>query len=64
MATSLTYAVFGLDLPSANGDDTLPSPIPVTYVVCTAGTVAWRFADPDYTKRAEPDEILAALGAQ
>jgi len=55
------YAGFGLDLPAANGDDTFRLPIPATYVIRTDGTVAWRFADADYTKRAEPDDVLAAL---
>lgn len=57
------YAGFGLDLPAANGDDTFRLPIPATYVLCTDGTVAWRFADADYTKRGEPDDVLAALEA-
>lgn len=57
------YARFGIDLPAANGDDTFRLPIPATYVIRADGTVAWRFADPDYTKRAEPDDVIAALGA-
>jgi peroxiredoxin len=55
------YLGFGLDLPTANGDDTFRLPIPATYVIRADGTVAWRFADADYTKRAEPDDVLAAL---
>ncbi len=57
------YAGFGLDLPAANGDDTFTLPIPATYVIGVDGTIAWRFADADYTKRAEPDDVLAALAA-
>ena len=57
------YSGFGLDLPAANGDNAFRLPIPATYVLRTDGTVAWRFADPDYTKRAEPDDVLAALAA-
>lgn len=57
------YIGFGLDLPAANGDDTFRLPIPATYVIRADGTVAWRFADPDYTKRAEPADVLAALRA-
>jgi peroxiredoxin len=57
------YTGFGLDLPAANGDDTFRLPIPATYVIRAEGTVAWRFADPDYTKRAEPADVLAALAA-
>lgn len=55
------YAGFGIDLPAANGDKTFRLPVPATYVLRRDGTVAWRFADPDYTKRAEPDDVLAAL---
>lgn len=57
------YAGFGLDLLAANGDDTFRLPIPATYVLRTDRTVAWRFAEADYTKRAEPDDVLAALQA-
>lgn len=57
------YQGFGIDLPAANGDDTFRLPIPATYVVRADGIVAWRFADPDYTKRAEPDDVIAALRA-
>lgn len=56
-------AGFGLDLPAANGDDTFRLPIPATYVLRADGTVAWRFVDADYTKRAQPDDVLAALKA-
>ncbi|MGC8514105.1 MAG: peroxiredoxin-like family protein [Acidimicrobiales bacterium] len=57
------YSGFGIDLPAANGDDRFSLPIPATYVLRADGTVAWRFADADYTKRAEPDDVLAALAA-
>lgn len=57
------YQGFGLDLRAANGDDTFRLPVPATYVIRTDGTVAWRFADADYTRRAEPDDVLAALEA-
>lgn len=57
------YAGFGLDLPSANGDRTFELPVPATFVIAADGTVAWRFADADYTKRAEPGDVIAALSA-
>lgn len=63
-AVRQVYTGFGLDRPTANGDSTFRLPIPATYVLRTEGTVAWRFADADYTKRAEPDDVLAALAAQ
>lgn len=36
-------------------------PLAATYVIGQDGTVAYAFAEADYTKRAEPAEILAAL---
>lgn len=57
------YAGFGLDLPSANGDTTFELPVPATFVIDGDGIVVWRHVDADYTKRAEPGDVLAALGA-
>ncbi len=57
------YAGWGLDLPAANGDETFELPLPATFVIGADGKVAWRFADADYTKRAEPDDVIAALRA-
>lgn len=55
------YTKFGLVLPKFNGDDSWEIPLPGTYVVHTDGTVKYAFADADYTKRAEPDEVIAKL---
>jgi peroxiredoxin len=57
------YYGWGLDLTSANGDATFELPLPATFVIGADGTVSWRFADANYTKRAEPDDIIAALRA-
>jgi len=57
------YQGFGIDLPAANGDTTFRLPLPATYVIGADGIVAWRFADADYTKRAEPDDVIAILEA-
>lgn len=57
------YAGFGLDLPAANGDDSFELPLPATYVIDTEGAVVWRHVAADYTKRAEPDDVIAALAA-
>jgi len=57
------YQGFGIDLPAANGDHSFRLPIPATYVLGRDGTVLWRHVDPDYTRRAEPDDVLAALRA-
>jgi len=55
------YQGFGIDIPAANGDDTFRLPVPATYVISRDGTIAWRFVDSDYTKRAEPDDVIAAV---
>ncbi|RMF03079.1 MAG: AhpC/TSA family protein [Chloroflexi bacterium] len=53
----------GFDIPGQNGDDTWEIPVPATYVVNPAGQVVYRFVDPNYTRRAEPADIVAALQA-
>ena len=57
------YTGWGLDIPTANGDESFELPLPATFVIGADGIVAWKFADADYTKRAEPDEVIAALAA-
>ena len=57
------YAGWGLDLAAANGDRSFELPLPATYLIRPDGTVAWRFVDADYTKRAEPDDVVDALRA-
>ncbi|MEM9449042.1 MAG: peroxiredoxin-like family protein [Cyanobacteria bacterium P01_E01_bin.6] len=57
------YANFGIDLPAHNGDRTFELPVPATYVVAPSGEIVYAFADADYTRRAEPNDILAALKA-
>lgn len=56
-----TYRTIGLELERANAGGTRFLPIPATYVIAPDGIIAWSFAHADYTKRAEPDDILAAL---
>lgn len=55
------YNRFGINLEATNGDDTFTLPIPATYVIRQDGTVAFHFADADYTKRLEPAEVVKAL---
>jgi peroxiredoxin len=55
------YVNFGIDLPARNGDDSFTLPMPATYVVGADGNVIYRFVDADYTKRAEPSDLLKAL---
>jgi peroxiredoxin len=55
------YRRIGLDLERANADGGRLLPIPATYVIAADGVIAWSQADADYTRRAEPADILAAL---
>ncbi|MBE9172914.1 AhpC/TSA family protein [Cyanobium sp. LEGE 06143] len=57
------YEGFGIDLTAYNGNDHFELPIPATYVVRQDGVIQYAFADVDYTKRAEPSEIVKALQA-
>jgi peroxiredoxin len=38
-------------------------PIPATFVLSQDGIVAWRFAEVDFSRRAEPADIIAAVRA-
>lgn len=55
------YQDFGIDLTAANGDDSFELPVPATYVIDRSGIIRLAFVDIDYTKRLDPEEILAAL---
>jgi len=55
------YKTLGVDLPRFNGDDTWRLSIPARIVIAREGVVASAEADPDYTRRPEPEETLAVL---
>ena len=57
------YEQWGIDIPSANGDDTFELPVPATYVIDQGGVIRAAHVDKDYTKRMEPADIVAALKA-
>lgn len=52
---------FGIDIEASNGEASQTLPVPATFVIGKGGRVLKAFVDADYTKRAEPDEIIAAL---
>ncbi|MDF1658211.1 MAG: peroxiredoxin-like family protein [Verrucomicrobiales bacterium] len=56
------YADF-FDIVEYNGEEAARNELPLaaTYVIAEDGTVAWAFLDADYTKRAEPRDIIDAL---
>ena len=52
-----------IHLPQVNGDDSWELPIPGTFAIGRDGVVRYAFVDPDYTRRAEPADIVAAVQA-
>lgn len=52
-----------VDLEEFNADLRYLLPIPATYVIDQAGTVRYSYVDVDYTRRADPSDVLAALDA-
>ena len=50
-----------INLPNTNGDASWELPIPATYIVDHDGTILYASANPDYTERPEPAEILEML---
>lgn len=57
------YDKLGLDLQRVNDGHPRTLPLPATYVIDRDGVIRWAFVDTDYTTRAEPADIIAALDA-
>lgn len=55
------YEGFGLDLEKSQGNDKWELPLAATYVIGQDGTVLYSFVEADYTRRAEPQEIIDLL---
>ncbi len=55
------YLGFGNDLSIGNGDPSWRLPVPSRFVVDGEGIVRSVQADPDYTRRPEPETTVAAL---
>jgi peroxiredoxin len=55
------YEKFGLDIPAYNGDQSFKLPVPATYIVGQDRRIVFDFVNADYTRRVEPDEIVAQL---
>lgn len=56
------YKALKNDLPAVNGDPSWTLPMPARYVVGQDGTILYSEVNPDYTRRPEPADMLAALG--
>ena len=55
------YEKFGIDVEAHSGQGQFDLPLAATFVVDTDGVIAFAMATADYTLRAEPSEIVAAL---
>jgi peroxiredoxin len=51
----------GLDLTEVNADGTRALPMPTVVILDAERTIRWIEVQPDYTKRTEPVDVLAAL---
>jgi peroxiredoxin len=58
MSKSRFYSRTFVNLPFLNGDSSWELPIPATYILERNGTVLCASADPDYTRRPEPEELV------
>jgi peroxiredoxin len=56
------YADLGLDLERYNDDTSNQLPLAVTYVIDTDGVIRYAFIDADYRRRAEPADVVRAIG--
>ena len=55
------YSQFGIDLVRYNGNDLWSLPIPGRFILDQKGRVVGSEANPDYTHRPEPSEIVEVL---
>jgi peroxiredoxin len=55
------YLQHGLDLPRFQNSSSWFVPIPATFVVARDGHIVARYVDPDFRKRMDVEEIVAAL---
>ena len=55
------YKSFPLNIPDYNADDSWTLPIPARFVVSQDGIIRKVDADPDYTRRPEPEDTIAFL---
>jgi peroxiredoxin len=60
-AVQKPFLEMGIDLPRRHGNDAWFLPIPATYVVDQGGIIRHAELDPDYTRRMEPNAIIALL---
>jgi peroxiredoxin len=52
------YKTFQLNVDQYNGDQSWNLPVPATFIIDRDQTIRYAYVDEDYTKRAEPKEVL------
>lgn len=57
------YEQYGIDLKTRNQTEKAELPLAATYVIDANGIIRYAYLEVDYTKRAEPDDLLKAIGA-
>ncbi|WP_224482932.1 peroxiredoxin-like family protein [Robertkochia aurantiaca] len=55
------YEQFGIDLKKHHQNTDFELPMPATFIIDKGGSVRYSFIDEDYTKRADPAEVITAL---
>ncbi len=60
-AVNELYKAMGLDLAHFQNSESWMLPIPATFVVSADGVIKARFVEPDFRKRMDPADIIAAL---
>lgn len=58
------YTQFGIDFEHYYGDKSYQLPLPATYVINQQGIITYAFLNEDYTLRAEPADVMAALESE
>jgi peroxiredoxin len=59
--TRAKYKGYGMDVAESNTSGTWELPAPATFVIDTDGIIRYAFADWDYRKRADPEEVIDAV---
>ena len=54
------FEKYGIDLEEASGETHHVLPVPSVFLIDGTGVVRFRHFDPDYTKRLETDQLMAA----
>lgn len=60
-ATQKKYKGYGIDVAASNSNGQWTLPHPATFVIDTEGVIRWAWVNPDYTKRADPQEVINAV---